>query len=124
MMTHSRVWVVSHDQFVIGKEIGRGAWGTVHETTFRATKLLLNAFTVLLLHLKPEKCFNEKWKWLSIANMRITFLGSTLEGDPVILMELMDTNLRSAYECKILNDAQNFMTLLKCYIFCAQELFQ
>jgi len=34
MMTCSRLWVVSHDQFIIGKEIGRGAWATVHETTF------------------------------------------------------------------------------------------
>ena len=35
MMTCSRLWVVSHDQFTIGREIGRGAWATVHETTFR-----------------------------------------------------------------------------------------
>ena len=35
MMTCSRLWVVSHDQFKIGKEISRGAWATVHETTFR-----------------------------------------------------------------------------------------
>ena len=34
MMTCSRLWVVSHDQFKIGKEISRGAWATVHETAF------------------------------------------------------------------------------------------
>ena len=34
MITSSRLWVVSHDQFTIGKEIGRGAWATVHEATF------------------------------------------------------------------------------------------
>ena len=32
MMTCSRLWVVSHDQFKIGKEISRGAWTTVHES--------------------------------------------------------------------------------------------
>ena len=39
MMTCSRLWVVSHDQFTIGREIGRGAWATVHETTFRGATI-------------------------------------------------------------------------------------
>ena len=30
MITCSRLWVISHDQFEIGKEIGRGAWASVH----------------------------------------------------------------------------------------------
>ena len=36
----------------------------------------------------------------------VTFLGATLEGPPVILMELMDTNLRSAYEQGNIKDHQ------------------
>ena len=51
MMSSSRLWVVSHDQYVTGKEIGRGAWATVHEATLRGTtvavKCLHNAITAL-----------------------------------------------------------------------------
>ena len=36
----------------------------------------------------------------------VTFLGATLEGPPVILMELMDTNLRNAYEDGNIKDHQ------------------
>ena len=36
----------------------------------------------------------------------VTFLGATLEGHPVILMEMMDTSLRSAYEQGHIKDHQ------------------
>ena len=36
----------------------------------------------------------------------VTFLGATLKGPPVILMELMDTSLRSAYEQGNIKDHQ------------------
>ena len=36
----------------------------------------------------------------------VTFLGATLEGSPVILMEMMDASLRSAYEEERVKDYQ------------------
>ena len=46
VMTCSRLWVVSHDQFTIGKEIGRGAWATVHEATSEELQLLQKSLQI------------------------------------------------------------------------------
>ena len=100
MTTCSRLWAVSHDQFKIGREIGRGAWATVHEATFRgaavAAKCLYNEITSPT----TRELFHQEMQMALHCQHRniVTFLGVTLEGHPVILMELMDVNLRNAYE--------------------------
>ena len=100
MMTCSRFWVVSHDQFTIGKEIGRGAWATVHEATFRGATVAAKCLHHIITASKTKQLFQREMEMaLQCQHQNIvTFLGATLEGPPVILMELMDTNLRSAYE--------------------------
>ena len=100
MMTCSRLWVVSHDQFKIGREIGRGAWASVHETTFRGAKVaakrlhdeITSPETIELFHQEMEMALHCQHQNI------VTFLGVTLENHPVILMELMDISLRSAYK--------------------------
>ena len=100
MMTCSRLWVVSHDQFTIGREIGRGAWASVHETTFRGAKVaakrlhdeITSPETIELFHQEMEMALHCQHQNI------ITFLGVTLENHPVILMELMDISLRTAYK--------------------------
>ena len=100
MMTCSRLWVVSHDQFKIGREIGRGAWATVHETTFRGAKVaakrlhdeITSPETIELFHREMEMALHCQHQNI------VTFLGVTLENHPVILMELMDISLRTAYK--------------------------
>ena len=100
MMTCSRLWVVSHDQFTVGREIGRGAWASVHEATFRGATVaakrlhdeITSPATIELFHREMEMALHCQHQNI------ITFLGVTLESHPVILMELMDINLRSAYE--------------------------
>ena len=100
MMTCSRLWVVSHDQFTIGREIGRGAWATVHETTFRGATVAAKRLHQLLTAPRTRQLFQREMEMaLQCQHQNIvTFLGATLEGPLVILMELMGTNLRSAYE--------------------------
>ena len=100
MMTCSRLWVVSHDQFTIGREIGRGAWATVHETTFRGATVAAKRLHQIITAPRTRQLFQREMEMaLQCQHQNIvTFLGATLEGPPVILMELMDTNLRSAYE--------------------------
>ena len=100
MVTCSRLWVVSHDQFTIGKEIGRGAWATVHETTFRGTIVAAKCLHNLITTSKTKELFQREMEIaLQCQHQNIvTFFGATLEGAPVILMELMDMNLREAYE--------------------------
>ena len=100
MMTCSRLWVVSHDQFTIGREIGRGAWATVHETTFRGAMVAAKRLHQLITAPRTRQLFQREMEMaLQCQHQNIvTFLGATLEGPLVILMELMGTNLRSAYE--------------------------
>ena len=100
MMTCSRLWVVSHDQFTIRREIGRGAWATVHEATFRGATVaakrlhdeITSPATIELFHQEMQMALHCQHQNI------VTFLGVTLEDHPVILMELMDVNLRSAYK--------------------------
>ena len=100
MMTCSRLWVVSHDQFTIGREISRGAWASVHKTTFRGATVaakrlhdeITSPETIELFHQEMEMALHCQHQNI------VTFLGVTLENHPVILMELMDINLRSAYK--------------------------
>ena len=108
MMTCSRLWVVSHDQFTIGREIGRGAWATVHETTFRGATVAAKRLHQLITVPRTRQLFQREMEMaLQCQHQNIvTFLGATLEGPPVILMELMDINLRSAYEQGKIKDHQ------------------
>ena len=57
----------------------------------------------------------------------VTFLGATLEGPPVILMELIDTSLRSAYEQGNVKDHQVLGIFLILPVHCisyTQDLIQ
>ena len=100
MMTCSRLWIVSRDQFLVGKEIGRGAWATVHEAIFRGATVAAKCLHQIITVPSTKQLFQREMEIaLQCQHQNIvTFLGATLEGPPVILMELMDTNLRSAYE--------------------------
>ena len=99
MMTCSRLWVVSHDQFTIGKEIGRGAWATVHEATFRGATVAAKCLHEEIISPAYVESFHREMQIALHCQHHniVTFLGVTLEDHPVILMELMDINLRSAY---------------------------
>ena len=108
MMTCSRLWVVSHNQFIIGKEIGRGAWATVHEATFRGATVAAKCLHQLITAPRTRQLFQREMEMALHCQHQniVTFLGATLEGPPVILMELMNMSLRSAYEQGHVRDHQ------------------
>ncbi|XP_065914646.1 probable serine/threonine-protein kinase drkA isoform X2 [Dysidea avara] len=108
MLTCSRLWVVSIDQLKIGKEIGRGAWATVHEATFREATVAAKCLHKLITAPRTRQLFQREMEMALVCQHQniVTFLGATLEGPPVILMEMMDTSLRSAYEEEIVKDDQ------------------
>ena len=99
MVTSSRLWVVSHNQFKIGREIGRGAWASVHETTFRGAKVAAKRLHDEITSPETIELFHQEMKMALHCQHQniVTFLGVTLENHPVILMELMDISLRTAY---------------------------
>ena len=108
MMTCSRLWVVSHDQFTIGREIGRGAWATVHETKFQGATIAAKCLHHLITSPRTRELFSREMEMALHCQHQniVTFLGATLEGPPVMLMELMSTSLRSAYEQGNIKDHQ------------------
>ena len=108
MMTSSRLWVVSHDQFTIGTEIGRGAWATVHQTKFRGATIAAKRLHQLITSPRTRELFSREMEMTLHCQHQniVTFLGATLEGPPVMLMELMSTSLRSAYEQGNIKDHQ------------------
>ena len=81
MMTCSRLWVVSHDQF----KISRGTWASVHEATFRGATVaakrlhdeITSPATIELFHREMEMALHCQHQNIVI------FLGVTLENHPV-----------------------------------------
>ena len=108
MMTHSRLWVVSHDQFAIGEEIGRGSWATVHKTTFRGSTVAAKRLHNTITSPETREMFQKEMEMTLYCQHEniVTFLGATLGDHPVILMELMDISLRNAYEQGNVRDCQ------------------
>ena len=113
MITGCRLWVVSHDQFTIGREIGRGAWATVYETTFRGVTVAAKCLHEIINAPKMRQLFQKEMEVALQCQHRnvVTFFGATLEEPLVILMELMDTSLRKAYETGSIKDHQVFKIL-------------
>ena len=111
MIMSSRLWVISQDQFTLGRQIGGGSLATVHEATFQgatvAAKYLYQLITASRTRRQLFKRQMEMVLQCQYQNI-VTFLGATVIGPPVILMELMDTNLKRAYEQRRIEDYQVF----------------
>ena len=102
-------WIISHDQFKIEMEIGRGALATVHEATFRGATVAAKCLHQLITASRTRRqLFKREMEMIFHFQHQniVTFLGATEIGPPVILMELMDTNLRRAYEQKCIKSHQ------------------
>ena len=100
VVTSSRLWVVSHDQVTIGREIGRGAWATVHEATFQGATVAAKCLHDEITSPATIELFHQEMQIALYCQHRniVTFLGVIQEDHSIILMELMDINLRSAYK--------------------------
>ena len=97
------VWKVSRDKMRMGKEIGNGGWGVVFEGKIRvAIKRLHPAI------LTPHNLTRLQREMKLLAEVRhpnlVQFIGAVLEQagaePPLIITELLDMNLRQAYEQK------------------------
>ena len=101
MKTSSEAWIVSCDQFQLEKQIGEGSFATVHKTIFRGTKAAAKRFK-LVESLDLEQFHREmKMAFYCKHENIVTYLAVTIEDDrPIILMELMDIDLRKAYRVK------------------------
>ena len=94
-------WAVGRDDIELtGPELGRGAWATVSVAKFRGLKVAAKIMHDLLISESNEELFRRE---MSIASRLhhpnlVLFIGATIVGDMIILMEFVSTNLRKQLE--------------------------
>ncbi len=83
-----------------GPEIGRGGWATVSVAHFKGAQVAVKRIHNQIVSRHNEDLFHREMQMaarLHHPNL-VQFIGATLEGDMMILMELMPTSLRRQIE--------------------------
>ena len=94
-------WKVDKDEIQLtGPELGRGAWATVSVATFRGLRVAAKCIHNTIISPYNIKLFKREMEMA--ARIRhpnlLQFIGATLDGEMIILMELMPTSLRKELE--------------------------
>ena len=102
-------WLVSRCEIALTQhELGNGGWGRVVKATFRNEQVAAKCLHHQIIseynvqHFVREMQISAKCLHPNL----LRFLGATLEGNPIILTELMDTNLYDVIRCHGLKDHQ------------------
>ena len=102
-------WILENSEVhLTEQELGRGGWATVKVAEFRGIQVAAKCLHSIIISDYNRQLFVRE---MSIAaKLRhpnlVQFIGATLEGEPVILTELMATSLRAILERGPLNPAQ------------------
>lgn len=109
-------WKVSrHEIFLKGANLGQGAWGYVAEGKFRGKSVAVKCLhEEIMTHQTVERIHREIRTMASVRHPNLVlFIAAVLdEGPPMIVSELLDTNLRKAYENKRLKSANTKLEIL------------
>ena len=102
-------WVVKRKEIEFtNKELGRGGWGTVTVANFRGTEVAAKCFYQELSSDYYQGLFTREMNMA--ARLRhpnlVQFIGASVEGNIIILTELMTTNLRNELEKGPMNQQQ------------------
>ena len=102
-------WVVRREEIQLtGPELGRGGWATVSVATFRGMQVAAKSIHHQIISQNNERLFKREMNMA--ARIRhpklIQFIGATLEGEMIILMELMPTSLRRELEREYMPPSQ------------------
>ena len=94
-------WVVRKDEIILtDEELGRGGWGVVKVATFRGARIAAKCLYGALNYGYWQNVFSREMNMA--ARIRhpnlLQFIGATLEGELIILTELMPTSLRAVLE--------------------------
>ena len=94
-------WVVRSEEIELtGPELGRGAWATVSVATFRGVQVAAKRIHDQIVCRRNIQLFRREMNMA--ARLRhpnlVQFIGATVEGDMMILMEFMSTSLRKQLE--------------------------
>ena len=103
----SRDWIIQRREIVLSAKIlGEGAWGEVHEGTFRGCQVAVKQVHKLILSDYNRRLFERE---MSIASRcrhpnLLQFIGATNDdGSPLFVSELLDTSLRHVFHQRALN---------------------
>ena len=105
-------WSVSADEIeMLDEEVGRGAWGIVKKARFRGMTVAAKCLHEALRKGMTDHALQAFRREMNIAaNLRhpnlILFLGATVEGNLIILNELMDSSLHAVLEKEQLSHQQ------------------
>ena len=99
--SYSTHWVVRRDELELtGPELGVGGWATVTVAKFRGIKVAVKRIHNRIISHHNLQLFQREMNMA--ARLRhpnlIQFIGATMEGEMMIVMELMATSLRSQLE--------------------------
>ena len=102
-------WVVRREEIQLtGPELGRGGWATVSVATFRGVQVAAKSIHRQIISRHTSRLFKREMNMA--ARIRhpnlIQFVGATLEGEMIILMELMPTSLRRQLEREYMPPSQ------------------
>ena len=106
---HDQFWVVNREEIQLtDQELGRGGWAVVRVAKFRGLRVAAKCLHTLIVSDYNRQLFVRE---MSIAarvrhpNL-VQFIGAMMEGEPIILTELMATSLRAILERRPFNPAQ------------------
>ena len=109
MRGHDQFWVVNREEIQLtDQELGRGGWAVVRVAKFRGLRVAAKCLHNLIVSDYNRQLFVRE---MSIAarvrhpNL-VQFIGAMMEGEPIILTELMATSLRAVLERRPSNPAQ------------------
>ena len=102
--SHSTHWVVRREEIELtGPELGVGGWATVTVAKFRGIKVAVKRIHNRIISHHNLQLFQREMNMA--ARLRhpnlIQFIGATMEGEMMIVMELMATSLRSQLETDV-----------------------
>ena len=97
LQAYDTQWVVRREEIELtGPELGRGAWATVSVARFRGAQVAVKRIHNQLVSRHNIQLFRREMNMA--ARLRhpnlVQFIGATVEGDMMILMEFMTTSLR------------------------------
>ena len=99
--SEQQLWLVERGEVqLMDQELGRGAWAVVKVAKFRGLTVAAKCLHSMIITPYNRRMFVREMSLA--ARVRhpnlVQFIGATLEGEPVILTELMSTSLRSILE--------------------------
>ena len=94
-------WVVQRNEIDLTREeLGRGGWAAVKVAVFRGTRVAAKCFFQQIVSPYNRRLFRREMNMASRIRHPnlVQFVGATLEGEMIILTELMPTSLRAVLE--------------------------